>query len=88
MGNETTFLTILTDNSHYVKNYFLPFFWFLFTTMSDFFGVANFSHFVKNIFNKEYSVANSMIFFGKKKIRPKIETKKFPKKSAKTCLQR
>jgi len=67
MGNETTFFTILTHNSHYVKNYFLPFFWFLFTTMSDFFGVANFSHFVKNIFNKEYPVANSMIVFWKKK---------------------
>jgi hypothetical protein len=35
MGNETTFFTIVTHNSHYVKNYFLPFFGF--TTMSDFF---------------------------------------------------
>jgi hypothetical protein len=34
--------TIVTHNSHYVNNHFLPFFWFLFTTMSDFFGVANF----------------------------------------------
>jgi hypothetical protein len=41
--------------------------------------VANFSHFVKNIFNQEYSVANSMIFCGKKKI-ARNRTKKIPQK--------
>jgi hypothetical protein len=46
---------------------------------------VNFSHFVKNIFNQEYSVANSMIFLGKKKS-PKIEPKKFPKTIGKKNL--
>jgi hypothetical protein len=38
--------------------------------------VANFSHFVKNIFNKEYSISNSMILLGQK-IHQKSDQKKF-----------
>jgi hypothetical protein len=38
--------------------------------------VANFSHFVKNIFNKKYTSSNSMIFLGQK-IRQKSDQKKF-----------
>jgi hypothetical protein len=43
-----------------------------------FFGWWKFSHFVKNIFSKEYSVANFMIILGKK-IRQKSDQKKIGK---------
>jgi hypothetical protein len=47
-----------------------------------FFGWWKFSHFVKNIFSKEYSVANFMIILGKK-----IRKNRTKKKLANTCVQ-
>jgi hypothetical protein len=48
--------------------------------------VANFSHFVKKNFNKEYSVSNSMILLGQK-IRQKSDQKKFQENQQKLAYK-
>jgi hypothetical protein len=80
MGKRNDFFTIVTHNSHYVNIYSFTLFLLSIHDNELLFWVVNFSHFVKNIFNQEYSVANSMIFFEKKKL-AKNRTKKIPKKN-------